>query len=89
MKKKSNSAPRFKPSHQHQVELLPQSLDELIPSDHIVRLVDKTIDQMNIDKIFATYKGGGTTSYHPRMMLKVIIYSYIQRTYTEELQSRQ
>jgi len=37
---------------------------------------------MNIDKILATYKGGGTSSFHPRMMLKVIVYGYTQKIYT-------
>src|SRR5699024_5805229 len=40
------------------------------------------IDQMNIDEIMATYKGGGTSSYHPRMMLKILIYGYTQRVYS-------
>ena len=82
MKKKSKSAPIFKSYHQNQVELLPQSLDDLIPSAHIVRLVNRIVDQMNIDKVLSTYKGGGTTSYHPRMMLKVIVFAYIQKIYS-------
>lgn len=82
MKKKTKSPPKFKPCHQNQIELLPPSLDELLPPDHIVRLVDRILDQMNIDKLLATYKGGGTTSYHPRMMLKVIVYAYTQKIYT-------
>lgn len=82
MKKKADTQPIFKPYHQNQVELLPPSLDDLVPSGHLVRTVNQIIDQMNIDKIFATYKGGGTSSYHPRMLLKVIVYGYTQKVYS-------
>jgi len=82
MKKKADIQPIFKPYHQNQVELLPPSLDELVPSGHLVRTVNHIIDQMNIDKIFATYKGGGTSSYHPRMLLKIIVYGYTQKVYS-------
>ena len=62
--------------------MLPPSLDELIPADHVVRVVDKAIDKMDIGPLLDTYKGGGTSSYHPRMMLKVIVYGYIQKKYS-------
>ncbi len=72
----------FKSYHRDQVELLPPSFEELIPSGHLVRLISRVIDQMNIDKILATYKGVGTSNFHPRMMLKVIVYGYTQEIYT-------
>lgn len=72
----------FKNYNQNQQFLLPPSLDEMIPEDHMVRVVNKTIDEMDITTILATYKGGGTTSYHPRMMLKVIVYAYSQKIYS-------
>lgn len=66
----------------NQPSLIPPSLDELIPEGHIVRVVNEAIDQIDIDKLIQKYKGGGTSSYHPRMMLKVLVYAYTQRIYT-------
>jgi transposase len=81
MKVKAKSI-TFKPYTQDQLQFLPPSLDELIPSNHLVRLVNHAIDRMNIDDLIESYKGGGTSSYHPKMLLKVIIYAYTQRIYS-------
>ena len=72
----------FKPYDQNQATFLPPSLDELIPAGHQVRFVNKVVDQMNLDSVYATYAGGGTSSYHPRMMVKVLLYGYVQRIYS-------
>jgi transposase len=62
--------------------LLPPSLDELIPENHLVRVVNQVIDEMDISALLSIYKGGGNSSYHPKMMLKVIIYAYTQKIYS-------
>lgn len=62
--------------------LLPPSLEELIEANHPVRIVDRVIDKIDIESLTKTYKGGGTSSYHPRMLLKVLIYSYLRNIYT-------
>jgi len=72
----------FKPYHQHQTELLPPSLEELIPERHLVRVVNRFIEQMDLSALFGSYRGGGTSSYHPRMMLKVLIYAYVSKIYS-------
>ncbi len=72
----------FKPYHMNQAQLLPQSLEELIPEDHLVRVVSRVIEQMDQTSILAKYKGGGTSSYHPQMMLKVLVYAYAEKVYS-------
>jgi transposase len=72
----------FKPYVQNQGWLLPPTLDELIPVDHKVRLVSQAIDGMDLEPILNTYKGGGTSAYHPRMLLKVLVYGYIEQLYS-------
>ena len=62
--------------------LLPPSLGELIPEDHLVRVVNRVVDAMDISAIVAKYKGGGTSAYHPSMMLKVLVYAYVERIYS-------
>lgn len=65
-----------------QIVLLPTNLDELIPTNHLVRVVNAFIERMDLGPLLAKYKGGGTSSYHPKMMLKVMIYAYTQRIYS-------
>ncbi len=72
----------FKSYITNQPFLLPPSLDELIEANHPVRVVNSVIDELNIDHLLKSYKGGGTSSYHPRMLLKVLIYSYLCNVYS-------
>lgn len=62
--------------------LLPPSLGELIPPTHPVRVVNNILDRLDISEIESTYKGGGTSSYHPRMLLKVVVYAYLCNVYS-------
>ena len=62
--------------------LLPPSLGELIPATHPVRIVNGILDRFDISDIESTYKGGGTSSYHPRMLLKVVVYAYLCNVYS-------
>ena len=71
----------FKPYAQGQM-MLPTRLDELVPEGHLVRVVSRVIDELELDALMRQYKGGGTSSYHPRMMLKVLVYAYSQRVYS-------
>ena len=41
----------YKPYEQKQAYLIPPSVDELIPEDHLVRLVNEVIDEMGIEKL--------------------------------------
>lgn len=72
----------FKKDKSNQLMLLPPDLGSLIPENHLVRVLDKVINEIEISPLFDTYKGGGTSSYYPRTMLKIITYAYIEKTYT-------
>lgn len=62
--------------------LFPPNLDDMIPEGHPVRIVDSIIDKVDIQSILDTYRGGGTSGYHPRMLLKVLIYAYLKNIYS-------
>ena len=72
----------FKSYNQGQITLFPTSMDEKIPQNSPVRIINQIIDNLDITKVFDTYKGGGTSAYHPRMMLKVVLYSYLNNMYS-------
>ena len=78
----NNGTVIFKAYTMAQPSLMPSSLDELIPEDHLVRVVNRVIEKIDIQPLLENYKGGGTSSYHPRMMLKVIVYGYAEKTYS-------
>lgn len=62
--------------------LLPPSYDELVPLNHPVRVVNEVIERVDISALERSYKGGGTSSYHPRMLLKVLVYAYLKNIYS-------
>src|SRR5690606_18896324 len=72
----------FKPYHQNQTVLFPSSLDEMIAENHPVRVVSRVIDTIDIKSIHRKYKGGGTSAYHPRLLLKILVYGYLTNTYS-------
>ena len=72
----------FKPYEVNEDYLLPNSTDNYISKTHIARLINLLIDKIDISDIIKTYKGGGTTSYNPRMLLKAWILGFIYRIYT-------
>lgn len=72
----------FKQYNPVQSLLLPPDLGDLISGNHLVRIVSQVVDQMDISFIMNAYKGGGTSSYHPRMLIKVLLYGYCMKIYT-------
>lgn len=81
MKKRANPHVVFKPYTMGQLQL-PTNLEDLIPANHLVRVVHGAIEQMDLGVLLKRYKGGGTSSYHPKMMLKVLVYAYSQRIFS-------
>ena len=66
----------FKPHVQSQSQLLPRSLEEIVAPDHLARLISYSVDQMDIASIELLYSEHGQHAYHPRMLLKVLLYGY-------------
>ena len=80
----------YKPYNQGEQWLLPPSLDELVPQNHFVRIVSKTVDELEIEEVFArNTKGGGASRYNPVMLLKVLIYCYMTGTYSSRQIAKQ
>lgn len=81
MKRKA-ATPVFKPYIMNQTALLPSSYNEKIPANHLVRVVSEAVEKIDISPLLAQYRGGGTSSYHPKMLLKVLVYGYTERIYS-------
>jgi transposase len=74
--------PIFKPYDQQQILALPPSLEELIPQGHPVRIVNEVINKLNIEPLLKAYHIRGSSSYHPLLLLKVIVYGYVTNIYS-------
>lgn len=72
----------FKQDKQGEILLFPSRLDENIPEMHLVRVVNRVVDSMDLSSLLSTFKGGGTTAYHPGMLLKILLYAYCLKIYT-------
>ena len=62
--------------------VFPPNLDDLIGYDHPVRVINSVLEKVDISSIVEQYKPGGTSSYHPRMLLKVLVYAYVNNVYS-------
>ena len=74
--------PSFKAYQQHQMSMIPINLEELISPTHMVRVIDRAIEKMDMTPLMSQYEGGGAPAYHPVMMLKVIVYAYADKIYS-------
>ena len=72
----------IKSDNKKQNLLLPPSLDELVPENHLVRVVDAVIDRLDISSILSTYRGGGNSAFNPRTMLKILVFAYLSNVYS-------
>ena len=67
---------KFRNYEQNQIQLLPSSLEELIPINHIVRMIDIIVEQLNLEEMYRSYSEEGQPGYHPKMLLKILLYGY-------------
>jgi transposase len=50
---------------------------KLLEEDHPARVVDAIVEKLNLAEVYDWYKDEGNPAYHPKMMLKVLFYSYL------------
>jgi transposase len=72
----------FKELNGNQPSLFPENILDRVALNHPVRLVNEVVDNLDITTIVENYKGGGASSFHPRMMIKVLFYSYLCNIYS-------
>ena len=72
----------FRDYNPKQMILFPQRLDKDIAENDPVRVVDAVIDNLRLDNFKKLYKERGRSPYHPKMMLKAVIYGYMNNLYS-------
>ena len=68
----------YRPYEPEQPFLLPPSLRDWLPQDHLAYFISDTIDQLDLSAFHVRYEGDGRRNqpYHPTMLAKVLIYAY-------------
>jgi len=73
---KGGKAVSFKEYNQDQLFLLPPSLHEFLPTDHLAHVINEVVQELDLRELYDRYSDLGCTAYHPQMMLKVLFYGY-------------
>jgi len=69
--------------------MLPMDISELIPQHSVARVVNEMIERIPDNHFLRYYPGGGRSSYHPKMMTKILVYAYTQKIYSGREIARQ
>jgi transposase len=56
--------------------LLPPSVDEWLPANHLARFVVEVIDQLDLSALTRQYAGRGSAAHHPAVLLALLVYGY-------------
>ena len=68
----------YRPYEPDQQLLMPAALQEWLPDDHLAYFISDVVDELDMSEVTARYEGErrGGPPYHPRMMVKVLLYGY-------------
>ncbi len=72
----------FRPIKRDTGFLLPPSVDEWLPERHLARFVVEIIDGLDLSALVNAYRGSGSASYHPAMLLGLLVYGYSTKTFS-------
>lgn len=66
----------FRPTDRYTDYLLPPSVDEWLPQDHLARFIVEVVDGLDLKAMTSAYGGRGSAAYHPALLLSLLIYGY-------------
>ena len=72
----------FRPIDRATPFLLPPSVEDWLPKDHLARFVVDIVDQLDLSALTRQYRGSGSGAYHPAVMLGLLIYGYATGVYS-------
>ena len=67
---------QFKASNRNQPFLLPPSIQDWLPKEHLARFIVEIVEQLDLSKIESQYSGKGKEAYDPQVMLSLLFYGY-------------
>jgi transposase len=78
----------FRPINRDTGFLLPPSVDDWLPQRHLARFVVEVVDRLDLSALEQAYRGSGSASYHPAMLLSLLIYGYATRVFSSRALER-
>lgn len=66
-------------SYKGQNWLIPQSIKDMIPNEHICFFVEEFVESLDFSRFDLSYTGPGHPAYHPRILMKVIVMGMLSR----------
>jgi transposase len=72
----------FRPINRDTGFLLPPSVDEWLPQRHLARFIVEVIDGLDLSELVKAYRGSGSASYHPAMLLGLMVYGYATKVFS-------
>ena len=73
---------KFKPINRDTPYLLPPSLQDWLPQDHLARFVVDIVDRLDLSALSGKYRGRGSEAYHPALLLSLLVYGYATGVYS-------
>ncbi|MCI1047858.1 IS1182 family transposase [Caballeronia zhejiangensis] len=67
---------RFVPVDRQTGYLLPPSVEDWLPEEHLARFVVEVIEQLDLSNLSGAYAGRGMAAHHPEVLLGLLVYGY-------------
>jgi transposase len=78
----------FRPINRETGFLLPPSVDEWLPQRHLARFVVEVVEELDLSELVKEYRGTGSASYHPAMLLSLLVYGYASKVFSSRALER-
>jgi len=66
----------FRPTDRRTGFLMPPSVEEWLPQRHLARFVAEVVERLDLRAMSGAYRGSGSASYHPAVLLSLLVYGY-------------
>ena len=66
----------FRPTDRRTGFLMPPSVEDWRPQRHLARFVVEVVDGLELRAMSGAYRGSGSASYHPAVLLSLLVYGY-------------
>lgn len=80
---------QFIPFDRESNYLLPPSMNDWLPNNHLARFIAEMVSQLDLTALKKVYGGGGSTAYHPEMLLSLLVYGYATGVFSSRQLERQ
>jgi len=78
----------FRPTDRRTGFPMPPSVDDWLPQRHLARFVAEVVDGLELRAMSGAYRGSGSASYHPAVLLSLLVYGYATGVFSSRKRER-